>query len=84
VGNARAALPPPSPPHPSPRELLPGELASVSGRGHKVWGRCTAVVRSGIPPTDTLFKVRACARVCDRVVGMGLSFGRHLGWMGLG
>lgn len=38
--------------------LLPGELRSVSGRGHAVSGRCTAHVRSGIPPSETLFTVR--------------------------
>ncbi|EFJ41247.1 hypothetical protein VOLCADRAFT_98769 [Volvox carteri f. nagariensis] len=40
--------------------LLPGELPSISGKGHAVFGRCTAVVRSGIPPTETLFKVQVC------------------------
>ncbi|KXZ54830.1 hypothetical protein GPECTOR_4g901 [Gonium pectorale] len=41
-------------------ELLPGELRSVSGRGHAVAGRCSAVVRSGLPPTETLFTVQVC------------------------
>ncbi|KAG2434923.1 hypothetical protein HYH02_012121 [Chlamydomonas schloesseri] len=40
--------------------LLPGELRSVSGRGHAVSGRCTAHVRSGIPPSETLFTVQVC------------------------
>ncbi|GLI67342.1 hypothetical protein VaNZ11_011416 [Volvox africanus] len=41
-------------------QVPPGELASVSGRGHMVSSRCTAIVRSGIPPSETLFKVQVC------------------------
>ncbi|KAG2490863.1 hypothetical protein HYH03_010781 [Edaphochlamys debaryana] len=41
-------------------DLLQGEVRAVSGRGHQVMGRCTAHVRSGIPPTETLFKVQVC------------------------
>lgn len=46
-------------------ELGPGEVRTVGGRGHSLTGRCTAVVRSGIPPSNPLYTVRVQRGVRD-------------------